>query len=62
MNYAYAENCTGVTMNNSLKIGKNGPLRLNYAHIRGNNAHARDNNAPKKITIFHPLGTSHPCG
>ena len=35
-NRRVTENCTGVTMKNAHKTGNNGPLRLNYAHMREN--------------------------
>ena len=37
----FSENCTGtgVTMNDDHKTENNGPLKLNYAHMRAINAH-----------------------
>ena len=44
-------------MNYTHETGNNGPLRLNYAHIRENNAHARENNAHLPNHHFSPLCT-----
>ena len=52
------ENWTGVTMNNAHKTGTNGPLRVNYAHMRENN-HMGDKITEIYLNNNHFLPTWH---